>query len=123
MKMRNKKYFGHVVILLLFLFAGDSLAVWDFIEGSGSHDSKLVQENLVESHIHDPLQTNDHVNKVDTCIFCPCCVSNLNMLTSFFYFMNKITFLFNFKLSSFEDNSWSEHRHYRPPQYLLHIIF
>jgi len=123
MKMRNKKYFSHVIILLLFLFASDSLAIWDFIEGSGSHDSKLIQENFVESHIHDPSQTNDHANKVDTCIFCPCCVSNVNIITSFFYFTTKTTFLSNLKLFSFEANSWSEHKVYRPPQYLPHTIF
>lgn len=75
-----------IAVLLLVPFAGDALAIWDFLEPTGpdSHFVSVEQGSATEAH--SATDTEHEVPSPDACTLCPCCVSSVTMAPSNFTF-------------------------------------
>lgn len=104
--------------LLIFLIAGDSLAVFDILKPPGldSHfantgNTSGVRQNEAEDSGRD-------FPEVDRCILCPCCVSGVNMYISSFVFTAEKQCFGVLASEDFEQDGFSEKCIFRPPKYL-----
>jgi hypothetical protein len=77
-------------VYLLIVLGGDAFVVWDLVEGLGIGVHEFTSGNgvSVEVHYHNESEAKDedHAEGGDFCVLCPCCVSNVHMVTSDFVF-------------------------------------
>lgn len=113
----NKILFKIIVITLLFLIAGDSLAIFDFLEPLGFDSHFLTTETESSIHLHDTKDNDHNSTDFDTCLLCPCCVSGVNMYISSFTFFTEKPFLGILASENFKLDDFSENTLFHPPRY------
>lgn len=113
----KKNTFKFLALLLLLLFTGDALAIWDIMErfGFGFHSLALDSQTSVQIHQHDSEETEHKSLPIDTCTLCPCCVF-VNMCISSSAFRNNILIQSMLYFATSQVSTSSEHHIFHPPR-------
>lgn len=86
----NHRIINFAALYLLTVLGGDAFVVWDLIEGFGIGVHRFTMEDgtTIEMHYHDEsgADKEQHAEGRDSCLLCPCCVSNVHMVLSGFGF-------------------------------------
>ena len=113
----DKTSFKIAGLLLLILFLGDSLAIFDFMESSafGAHFGSVAKECAGEAHMHTSSE-DQHKSWTDSCLLCPCCVSAVNMCMTLFTFPPEQPPIGILTFDAFGMNGFSKGCIFHPPK-------
>ena len=117
MNTSTKFTFRILTGLLIFLIAGDSLAIFDILDPSGLDSHFLNIEDTPGVHQNDSEDGRD-LPEIDRCILCPCCVSGVNMYISSFVFTAEKQCVGVLVSEDSQQDGFSEKHIFRPPKHL-----
>lgn len=118
MNRLNKTTFKIISLLLLTLFSGDALAIWDVVQQLGAETHFLSDEGITAIRLHDSDDSEDNGQQVDTCPLCPCCTSGVHMSLSDFAIRNEKMLLGILAFESKPTKGFSEDFVFHPPRFL-----